>query len=165
MQLISKFLLQPTNRVYYGVYIAGIAVTKNYFSNQSHVSSLILHSVWIGSVGAISFMEAWVKFLAPTAKKTQLVDVGRHVNSALNIVERIFAFFSVLYAQTYYDYIPFVILQLQTWYTLPILRQRAKLMIRRFPISFSYVSAMQVLLEAIKMKFLIHIVSAIAYKI
>ncbi|KAJ3269457.1 hypothetical protein HDV01_001377 [Terramyces sp. JEL0728] len=165
MQLISKFLLQPTSRIYYGVYIAGIALTKNYFAPQSKVSSLILHSVWIGSVGAISFMEQWVKSLAPTAKKTQLMDVGRHVNSALNIVERIFAFFSILYAQTYYDYIPFCIIQLQTWYTLPILRHRAKLMIRKFPIAWSYVSTMQVALEAIKMKYLIYIVSAIAYKL
>jgi len=49
-----------------------------------------LHFVWAGSLLSISFMEAWVKFHAPTVKREQALDVGRHVFSALNTLEILF---------------------------------------------------------------------------
>lgn len=44
-------------------------------------------TVWASFVLAISFMEAVVKFKAPSLTKAAAVDVGRHVFGALNAVE------------------------------------------------------------------------------
>lgn len=44
-------------------------------------------TLWLGFVLSISFMEAWVKFRAPTLSKAAGVDAGRHVFAALNAVE------------------------------------------------------------------------------
>ncbi|KAF9365859.1 hypothetical protein BGX34_007947 [Mortierella sp. NVP85] len=50
----------------------------------------------VAATAAISFMEAPVKFLAPTPARRGLIDVGRHVFSALNKVEVILAAFDIL---------------------------------------------------------------------
>ncbi|KAF9586079.1 hypothetical protein BGW38_009916 [Lunasporangiospora selenospora] len=55
-----------------------------------------LRCCWIGANLAISFMEAPVKFLAPLPSRRGLVDVGRHVFSALNKVEVVLATFDLL---------------------------------------------------------------------
>lgn len=43
--------------------------------------------VWVGMVVAISFLEAPVKFTAPSLTRPVALDVGRHVFTALNRVE------------------------------------------------------------------------------
>lgn len=43
--------------------------------------------VWLGMVAAISFLEAPVKFTAPSLTRPVALDVGRHVFTALNRVE------------------------------------------------------------------------------
>ena len=43
--------------------------------------------VWAGMVLSISFLEAWVKFTAPSLTLAVGLDVGRHVFGALNLVE------------------------------------------------------------------------------
>ena len=43
--------------------------------------------MWAIHVQAISFLEAWVKFQAPTLRSHVAVDVGRHVFRALHAVE------------------------------------------------------------------------------
>lgn len=58
--------------------------------NQYHLISCFL-SLWIGTLIAIPFLEAWVKFNAPTVKREQALDIGRHVFSALNLLEFVFA--------------------------------------------------------------------------
>ncbi|CAO3565157.1 unnamed protein product [Mortierella alpina] len=52
--------------------------------------------LWLGANLAISFLEAPVKFLAPTPARRGLIDVGRHVFSALNKVEVGLASFDLL---------------------------------------------------------------------
>lgn len=47
--------------------------------------------LWIGFVGAISFMEAWIKFRAPGVNLQIGLGIGRLVFNALNKVEWIFA--------------------------------------------------------------------------
>ena len=49
--------------------------------------SVMLINCWAGLLLGISFLEAWVKFKAPTLRKHVAVDVGRHIFRALNIVE------------------------------------------------------------------------------
>ncbi|GJJ71733.1 hypothetical protein EMPS_04090 [Entomortierella parvispora] len=51
---------------------------------------------WLGANLAISFLEAPVKFLAPTPAKRSQLDVGRHVFSAFNKVEVLLAAFDLL---------------------------------------------------------------------
>ncbi|MDX5338910.1 MAG: hypothetical protein LPK25_07780 [Cyclobacteriaceae bacterium] len=43
--------------------------------------------LWLGFVGAISFMEAWLKFKAPGLDLATGLQIGRIVFKALNIVE------------------------------------------------------------------------------
>jgi hypothetical protein len=43
--------------------------------------------LWAGMVAGISFLEAWVKFQAPSITLEEGLDVGRHVFGALNLVE------------------------------------------------------------------------------
>lgn len=43
--------------------------------------------LWAGMVTGISFLEAWVKFQAPSITLEEGLDVGRHVFGALNLVE------------------------------------------------------------------------------
>lgn len=43
--------------------------------------------VWAGMLLGISFLEAWVKFQAPSITLEEGLDVGRHVFGALNLVE------------------------------------------------------------------------------
>lgn len=54
--------------------------------------------MWLGFVLAISFMEAWVKFLAPGVEYLQALRVGKIVFGALNKVEIVFASILVLLA-------------------------------------------------------------------
>jgi hypothetical protein len=58
---------------------------------QSRVSlssaQLILSTLWLGFVLAISGMEAWVKFRAPFCPRAFALDIGRTIFPALNAVE------------------------------------------------------------------------------
>ena len=47
--------------------------------------------IWIGFVGAISFMEAWVKFTAPGITLQTGLAIGQVVFGALNRLEIVFA--------------------------------------------------------------------------
>lgn len=58
--------------------------------------SFIITFIWFGFVSAISFMEAPVKFTAPSLSLAVGLDVGRHVFAALNKAEIVFALTSLL---------------------------------------------------------------------
>lgn len=53
--------------------------------------SFMISFVWLGFVGAISFLEAPVKFTAPSLTLAIGLDVGRHVFAALNKAEIAFS--------------------------------------------------------------------------
>lgn len=54
----------------------------------THTLALVsLSSAWLGCIIVVSFMESWVKFLAPTLTTSVGVDVGRHVFSCFNKLE------------------------------------------------------------------------------
>ncbi|KAG0327601.1 hypothetical protein BGZ99_007303 [Dissophora globulifera] len=76
------------------------AVARPYGSRMSNGGLLVsvgaLQCCWLGANLAISFLEAPVKFLAPTPARRSLIDVGRHVFSALNKVEVVLAVFDLL---------------------------------------------------------------------
>lgn len=103
---------------------------------------LVIASVylWIGFVGAISFMEAWLKFRAPGVNLQIGLGIGRLVFNALNKVEWALAvsilcgFFisgqSFLSPKKLLYYIPLALLLLQTIWLLPALDQRAAMYIQ-----------------------------------
>jgi hypothetical protein len=93
--------------------------------------------LWIGFVGAISFMEAWLKFRAPGVTLPIGLGIGRLVFNALNKAEWVFAFAiiisALLYKQDLFSFngitffIPLFLLVMQTLWLLPALDARAQM--------------------------------------
>lgn len=116
--------------------------------------------VWIGFIGAISFMEAWLKFRAPGVTLPIGLGIGRLVFAALNKVEW------VLLLTTFISFIPLknilrtakltllvgaMILIIQTIWLLPKLDARAELYITGAPIPPSNLHLYYVVAEGVKM--------------
>lgn len=124
--------------------------------------SLAMASVflWLGFVGAISFMEAWLKFRAPGVTITLGLGIGKLVFSALNKVEWILALAvltNLIYTnQTIYSpknipyFIPLSILALQTLWLLPGLKARANLQIQGISLRSTNLHYAYVGLEIVK---------------
>jgi len=95
--------------------------------------------IWLGFIGAISFMEAWLKFQAPGITISLGLGIGQLVFRALNKVEWVLAVLiiaNLIYAKglafnlrTLSFCIAFSILLLQTFWLLPVLDSRAIRMI------------------------------------
>ena len=123
---------------------------------------LFVPVLWLGFVSAISLMEAPLKFQAPSVDLAIGVDIGKLVFSALNRVEWVFfliAFSSIMLSKN--NRKPFVlgvvlcsILLIQTYYLLPILDERAALVIARKPVEESNMHFYYVGLELIKITLL-----------
>ena len=94
--------------------------------------SFVIAFIWFGFVTAISFMEAPVKFTAPSLTLAVGLDVGRHVFSALNKIEWVFLLITaaaiILNRSNRNVYIVasliLIILLLQTFWLLPALEKR-----------------------------------------
>ncbi len=96
--------------------------------------------LWIGFVGAISFMEAWLKFQAPGVTLSLGLGIGRLVFDALNKVEWVFAIailanlaFAkavVFKMKNIFYFIPLFLLISQSIWLLPALDARAELHIQ-----------------------------------
>ncbi len=97
--------------------------------------------IWIGFVGAISFMEAWLKFRAPGVTLPVGLGIGRLVFHALQKVEWALVIIIVLSGMIgrenffspafLFFYVAAGLLLLQTIWLLPVLDARAVLQIRR----------------------------------
>ncbi len=116
--------------------------------------------IWIGFVGAISFMEAWLKFRAPGITLPLGLGIGRLVFNALNKVEWVLAFIVILNLIIAHTeiftlknityFIPVFILLLQSFWLLPKLDARAELYITGQNIPESNVHLVYIILEIIK---------------
>lgn len=116
--------------------------------------------IWIGFVGAISFMEAWLKFRAPGITLPLGLGIGRLVFNALNKVEWVLAFIVILNLIIAHTeiftlknityFIPVFILLLQSFWLLPKLDARAELYITGQNIPESNVHLFYIILEIIK---------------
>ncbi|MCB9262833.1 MAG: hypothetical protein H6607_10705 [Flavobacteriales bacterium] len=116
--------------------------------------------IWIGFVGAISFMEAWLKFQAPGITLPLGLGIGQLVFKALNRVEIVLSvtiLVSMLYAgikgfewQHLLILIPFLIVLLQTVWLLPALDFRAEMHIQGLTVPPSNLHFYYVILEFIK---------------
>jgi hypothetical protein len=97
--------------------------------------SFIITFVWFGFLAAISFVEAPVKFTAPTLDFVTGLDVGRQVFGALNKAELIFAILLMLSflitrpgRAVWWIFLPIlIILTLQTFWWLPALDARVQI--------------------------------------
>jgi len=116
--------------------------------------------IWIGFVGAISFMEAWLKFQAPGIDLTLGLGIGRLVFNALNKVELVLAILIVVnlfkykselnIARNWFFFIPLIILLAQTFWTLPALDARAQMYIDGLEVPESSLHFYYVAMEGIK---------------
>jgi hypothetical protein len=96
--------------------------------------------LWIGFVCAISFMESWIKFLAPGITVPLGLGIGRLVFSALNKVEWLLAIIllsNILFSRNQLSkrqlltlIIPLVIILIQTFWLLPLMDARAEVVLR-----------------------------------
>jgi len=122
--------------------------------------SLAAVFLWIGFVGAISFMEAWLKFSAPGITLPLGLGIGKIVFNSLNNIEWILAFAVVLNIvfvkgellklKNLFYYIPVIILLVQTFWLLPQLSVRADLYINDMPVPDSNIHIYYIVLEIIK---------------
>lgn len=124
---------------------------------------IILASIllWIGFVGAISFMEAWLKFRAPGITLPLGLGIGRIVFAALNKVEWVFTVIIcvqlLLKSENFFSptLLPFFIvvgiLLIQTIWLLPALDARAEQHIKGEVVQPSFLHLYYVGLELSKM--------------
>lgn len=115
--------------------------------------------VWAGMVVGISFLEAPVKFTAPSVTRAVGLDVGRHVFAALNKVELGLAVLAFLFFVTGWPRLVVRwtaagvagILLIQTIWLLPALRAQATAIIAgELEHGSKYVHVAYVVLEVLK---------------
>ena len=122
--------------------------------------TIIAVFLWIGFVGAISFMEAWLKFQAPGVTLAIGLGIGRLVFGVLNKVEWVFALAILITSfmssrplfgwQHVFFLVPLLILILQTVWLLPALDVRAGLHIEGQPVPPSNLHFYYVGMEVVK---------------
>ncbi|WP_435262583.1 hypothetical protein [Tenacibaculum sp. nBUS_03] len=122
--------------------------------------NLIIIFIWIGFVCAISFMESWLKFLAPNITLELGLGIGKLVFTALNIMEIVFLISVsinsiVLYKKEnksiHYSFLIIVLIMLiQTSWLLPILNTRAEQIINGIILEKSNIHFIYVMLEVLK---------------
>lgn len=115
--------------------------------------------IWIGFVGAISFMEAWLKFQAEGVTLSIGVAIGNLVFNALNKVEIVLCLgiVFIIFSDSKNNkhllkiaLIPILILLIQTFYILPKLDQRVMLILKDKPLPKSYLHLIYVIFEIVK---------------
>jgi hypothetical protein len=119
--------------------------------------------LWIGFVGAISFMEAWIKFRAPGI--TLPLGLGRLVFSALNKMEWVCAvliIFTLIFSKSkiatwnnIFILVPVIIILVQSYYLLPLLDARAEMYIKGLDVKPSNDHIIYVTAESVKLLCLI----------
>lgn len=116
--------------------------------------------IWIGFVGAISFMEAWLKFQAPGVSLNDGLAIGKLVFKALNKVEWVCCLL-ILVSQLRYSVrsisgkdglflLPVIILLVQSIYVLPALGHRIDLYLQHQNVPASNLHLVYVALEVVK---------------
>ncbi len=127
-------------------------------NKKTYIIALIF--IWIGFIGAISFMEAWLKFQAPGITTPLGLGIGQLVFKALNGVEIVAALLITVIAIfnkenripmiKIWFYIPVFIVVIQTLWLLPALDTRASLVISGMEPPQNKLHLWYVLLEIIK---------------
>ena len=127
--------------------------------------SITITFIWVGFIGAISFMEAWLKFRAPGIDTALGLGIGQLVFSALNKVEITSAIFILVLSVASKEknslrlqglfYTAVAILVLQSVWLLPAIDERANLIREGVVLGKSKLHLWYVLVEIIKITCLI----------
>lgn len=127
--------------------------------------SIVAAALWIGFVGAISFMEAWLKFKAPGVTIPLGVGIGRIIFFALNKVEIILLVTILcnlictkekfILSSNIILLLPIAVLITQTLWLLPALDTRAELYIKGEFVEPSFHHMLYIILEVFKITGLI----------
>jgi hypothetical protein len=128
-----------------------------------HILAAIILLLWAGLVLGISFLEAWVKFKAPSLTKAVGLDVGRAVFRASQNVQWGFLFILLIVMlstaiTTSYFIAPLLLgflLSLQVFWLFPKLNRRAELLIANKVLDKSKAHLLYALLEMIKLLLLL----------
>ncbi|AVR47151.1 hypothetical protein C7S20_18905 [Christiangramia fulva] len=121
--------------------------------------AIVAAILWIGFVGAISFMESWLKFKAPGISVKLGLGIGRLVFSALNKIELILAIAimtnlvvegDIFIFRNLLFFVPLLLLVVQTLWLLPALDIRAKILIGGEELSPTYLHFYYVGMEIMK---------------
>ena len=128
-------------------------------------TSIAITFIWLGFIGAISFMEAWLKFRAPGIDTSLGLGIGQLVFNALNKVEITSAVLIVLLSIASKEkkpiriqglfYVAVAILVLQSVWLLPALDTRANLIREGVVLGKSKLHLWYVLVEIVKITCLI----------
>ena len=121
-------------------------------------SAACIALIWLGMVLGISFLEAPVKFMAPSVTREIGLDIGRHVFGVFNKVECVFALvlaiLLIITRRRHLSLIPISLvwlsLALQTVWLMPVLAARTELIIQGQTPSPSVSHTIYVVLEIIK---------------
>ncbi|WP_299104566.1 hypothetical protein [uncultured Tenacibaculum sp.] len=134
-------------------------------SRKTYIILVFTIFIWIGFIGAISFMEAWLKFQAEGVTLKIGLSIGSLVFNALNKVELTLAIGILITLVLTKNNIkinllkrmllPYSILLFQSCYLLPALDKRILSIQQGFPITKSYDHLWYVILEVIKITALI----------
>ena len=127
---------------------------------------IVVPILWLGFVLAISFMEAWLKFQAEGVSQEAGLSIGRLIFGALNKVEIFFFLtllavligkYSHLTTKTKWRIVSSLglVLLLQTFHLLPVLDDRAAMIIRGDKLPYSYFHFYYVALEVVKVAVLV----------
>lgn len=121
---------------------------------------IVITFVWVGFVGAISFMEAWLKFQAPNVTTELGLGIGQLVFGALNSVEIVCLILILLIGVSEERirktmirnlfFISLIVLLFQTFWLLPALNVRASAIIEWREVAPSKLHLWYVLLEIVK---------------
>ena len=115
--------------------------------------------VWFGMIGAISFMEAPLKFQAPGITLALGLGIGRIIFQTLNVIEIVFALLLVLSLFVHRPAGAFVkaaaavivtLLMLETLWLLPALDLRAEAVIQGTAAPYSNMHFIYIAFDAIK---------------
>ena len=115
--------------------------------------------IWFGAVGAISFMEAPLKFSAPNITIPLGLGIGRIVFQTLNKIEIVFALLMIVTLfikrpktkfPLYSFAVIFILLMLETLWLLPVLDARATEVINGTAAPFSNTHFIYIAFDAIK---------------
>ncbi|SDE87005.1 hypothetical protein [Cellulophaga baltica] len=128
-------------------------------------TSIAITFIWVGFIGAISFMEAWLKFRAPGIDTALGLGIGQLVFNALNKVEITSAVLIVLLSIASKEkkpiqvqglfYVAVAILVMQSVWLLPALDTRANLIREGVVLGKSKLHLWYVLVEIVKITCLI----------
>ncbi len=121
-------------------------------------SAACIAMIWLGMVLGISFLEAPVKFMAPSVTREIGLDIGRYVFGVFNKVECVFALviaiMSIITRRKHLSLVPlglaWLSLALQTTWLLPVLEARTEVIIQGQTPPPSVSHTIYVVLEVIK---------------